>query len=503
VKDKFEAYPPFWYFIGNAANLIANDMSLNLSQASRTEFKKRALEYFEKFETIEQNSILREDVLSASCALEHIDLLLSEDSYDIAKIKSLLQKAVEMSGNAFDILQLCAITYLKIGCEEEAVKILRNLVNENYNRIINAQMLSAIYVHSFDRYRADYEILATRIPPQYLFPIPEKTSDVKLLEEEFEGKQRSIVKQELQICLRNFVRKYEIQWNAILSTFETDVSYPDEFFLENDISRMKRKNEAERIFSNSRLKEAYQNRLASCAFESTVQKILNEMVDELFKIKLFSAKDIQSEVEKKIRKEIAKSRNTITKIHNAIAGRSFQLADYSFAQEFTLNSLVGTAVAAMNQYASECMEKATIGEIAAVESDLLAFCTRTGIEAPEVVINKGYTAASTEDAQDRFRSELFGHGAVVEQRQADFLNSMVRFVKEQAEQIVIPDDKAEILLRDSPKFNGYFQDAALSRDASIQAHSLMVLHDKTWKRNDLIFTTDGIVNFRRGSVKYI
>lgn len=49
IKDDFEAYPPFWYFIGNAANYIAGS-NLKLSDSLRSEYKNKAIQYFEKFE---------------------------------------------------------------------------------------------------------------------------------------------------------------------------------------------------------------------------------------------------------------------------------------------------------------------------------------------------------------------------------------------------------------------------------------------------------------------
>lgn len=51
-----------------------------------------------------------------------------------------------MSGGANDVLQLCAFSYLKIGKQDKAAVLLRRLVNESYNKIVNAQLLSGYYV---------------------------------------------------------------------------------------------------------------------------------------------------------------------------------------------------------------------------------------------------------------------------------------------------------------------------------------------------------------------
>lgn len=72
IKEKFKAYPPFWYFIGNAANYIAGDMNLGLSDETRAVYRKTALDYFEQYEELNKFNILREDQLVASCALLYI-----------------------------------------------------------------------------------------------------------------------------------------------------------------------------------------------------------------------------------------------------------------------------------------------------------------------------------------------------------------------------------------------------------------------------------------------
>ena len=51
-----------------------------------------------------------------------------------------------MSPTSFDVLQLCVIAYLKMGETEEAARLLKILVNEEYNTSTNAKLLSRIYV---------------------------------------------------------------------------------------------------------------------------------------------------------------------------------------------------------------------------------------------------------------------------------------------------------------------------------------------------------------------
>ena len=74
---------------------------------------------------------------------------------------------------------MCNFIY-EIGALEEASCILRQLVNEQYNEVTNAQLLSTIYVYKYfdDKSNAkitsSYKLLANRVPAKYLFPMPDK-----------------------------------------------------------------------------------------------------------------------------------------------------------------------------------------------------------------------------------------------------------------------------------------------------------------------------------------
>ena len=37
IKEKFSAYPPFWYFIGNAANYVSENKQIDISQYNHPE----------------------------------------------------------------------------------------------------------------------------------------------------------------------------------------------------------------------------------------------------------------------------------------------------------------------------------------------------------------------------------------------------------------------------------------------------------------------------------
>lgn len=63
IKDKFIAYPPFWYHYGSTANYISRDQSVNLSDEARMQYRLEALDHFETYWKNNQFALLREDQL--------------------------------------------------------------------------------------------------------------------------------------------------------------------------------------------------------------------------------------------------------------------------------------------------------------------------------------------------------------------------------------------------------------------------------------------------------
>ncbi len=139
IKDTFKAYPPFWYYLGNAATEakeegIAVECFYEFLRLTGYETKNR--------KKVQKNSnLLREDQLCASCALE-LAALVKDDRDEML---SLLETATKVSGKATDVMQMIAMNYLSINDYANAIKILRYLVNEQYNVDLNANLLSSLY----------------------------------------------------------------------------------------------------------------------------------------------------------------------------------------------------------------------------------------------------------------------------------------------------------------------------------------------------------------------
>ena len=181
MKDKFTAYPHFWYQLGSVANYICrNAEKLGVDEESRKRYYNEAIDSFEEYKKINTVSILRKDVFTSSWALEYLELLNINKNNDIEHGLDLIKQAERFSGDTPDVLELCAFAYLRLQKENEAIKLFHHLVDLKYNLAMNTQILSALYIRQMnsgnkeleDNARFGYNQLPLIAPREYIIPPP-------------------------------------------------------------------------------------------------------------------------------------------------------------------------------------------------------------------------------------------------------------------------------------------------------------------------------------------
>jgi tetratricopeptide (TPR) repeat protein len=134
LENDFEAYPPFWYYLGQAAQDInQNDM---------------ALKAYEKFEQI-QKGFFREDNFYSSVLMNKIELINPENDQDI--IIEYLSEIVQESPLDFRKNLFAAIWYLQLKRYDEAKERLLVNIDNNKNTSINKMLLGDVYAGKYDK----------------------------------------------------------------------------------------------------------------------------------------------------------------------------------------------------------------------------------------------------------------------------------------------------------------------------------------------------------------
>ena len=498
IKDNFSAYPPFWYFIGNAANCIAKSQELELNIETRQVFKKIALSYFEKYEEISENSILREDQLNASCALEYAELLLENEDCDRSKVIRLISKAAKMSGNAFDVLQVCAVAYLKVAALEDASKLLRILVNEDYNRIVNAQLLSGIYVR--EKKRIDYNILSTRVARQYLYPMPLPGEDEGLLEAQFQKQQRVILKGKFKKVLEKTIDKYSAELYKEISIFDLDDNYAENFFENNKRAKKVRTMTAKKVYLDESKKENYLGRMSYINLPIKYVGIFEDMFENLFQMSTYSDLTLQGDVLDKTNTAIITYRDAINSIQEDIKNQSFSLKDYERIQRVGIYHFVKEAFNALYYRTCRMIDNSEMNDLLAMEGDLMSYCDKIGIAVPEISVVSENDNSDFDEPKELFDISLFGSKAISARYALDYVNNMLSYIKKKMVN-VNSGDNLVISYKGDIEFEHYFNDVAFEKYHSLKPNSLMVIKDNGKAKIDLIYTTEGIVYVQKGKVK--
>ncbi len=137
MSDKFNAFPPFWYYKGNAAMEVLRGKQYGSFAAG---YKEKAIKAYNEFHK-KNYEFLREDIIAASCCLEHISLLEANDVF----VEQLLCQAMRLAGDNYDVLQQSVFVNLHLGRFNEVIAPLREMIVNDYNVGLNGILLSRIY----------------------------------------------------------------------------------------------------------------------------------------------------------------------------------------------------------------------------------------------------------------------------------------------------------------------------------------------------------------------
>ena len=508
IKQKFAAYPPFWYYFGNTANRIALSEHYGLDENGKEIYRNYARLCFEYFTVINKYDLLREDGITASCYLEYVDLL--DCQKDKEKIKELIRKAVISAGNSLDVLQLCAIAYMKIGESDKAAYVLRQLVNEQYNEVTNAQLLSTIYVNKYielqsNEARTAYRILANRVNPEYLFPLPGNVSNVDkvALENEYIKKQRNILKTKYKLVLIDFIKKYEYKINHIIplpGELEKGVSV--DAYADKISARTERINQVKLILYSGNKSDRYKAFVQGISYSYEVLEVLNEMFKSICLLECVQDQNRQLELQQIIKQGIKSSSGEIQAVDSKLP--EFDENVYEKIQNLTLRKLTQNFFVTMaGEIAKSVDSKTEMSDFAIAEFSLVDFCKREGLDEPEVLFSHKDDAEIDEEITTYFTPDLIGGSAIIKNERIQKNKDMIEAIQNSIESIVVSTDNIEFYTQDDPKINRYFYGKALQKYKGIRTKTLAVLDDRSKGDMDLLFTTEGIMPIIKGKGKSV
>lgn len=483
IKDKFKAYPPFWYYIGNTAKRISESDDETVNENEKADFALKARGYFEEFFKLNKYNILREDQIAASGSLEYAEILLKDDNPDKAKISECIDKARALCGNAFDVLQLCSVLYLKNNEADKASEILRILVNEDYNRIINAQLLSSIYVKEGNK--KDYELLITRVDKKYLYPMDGNNIA-------FKNNQKAVLANKFATCLSNFFNKYAIEWNKIIPVFENE-NYSDSFFAYTTEAKEYRLCESEKIFKDKN--ESYKNRLRYCDYQIKLLDVVNEAFDKIFSFEPLKNDELIEKAKDCILKKFEACKDKYIDLSTKINEGKFSEDDYRESQsdELSIVHIFEDTIIMLSKHLSKIIRSANIENLTEIDGKLSEFCSLNGLSYPETCDNKLTVSHPSVNSNAFSLQKIFGESISHSKHKIDFTNEIIECIKSH----VTDKNKTSNILftRDTQEFTDYFDNTDFRKKIgntleSIKQNSIAIYKDEKF---DLHLTIKGII----------
>lgn len=521
IKDKFIAYPPFWYHLGHTAAYIATnkDNEYNIDTSEKSFYIEQAKKYFNEYDKMNKYNILREDQLTASFALEYIDLLLPEKNKKSVsqKISRLIKVAVAMSGCSLDIMQLCAISYLHIGEYENAADLFKQLVNEGYNVFTNAKLLSRVYVtllmHSVNdsekqsEYRREYKLLTRRINEAYLFPMPDVlkldlVEQDKELQENYISSQKALLTMAFRRMITDLERRLTRRFNQVLFPGANEVIG----YFDNSMEAInKREKDIEDILKVEAQREDYLQNLKNVNFKYRYLDILNETLNLFDTITIFNEDPKKDELVLLIRSKIVRKIPRMEYYDTKINDESFSVINYKTMQEeLSYTEFTGSFFEKVKEIMIgdiNLIDK--IGVLESTQSELLELCQKENLSIPEIekplVFSKKVPANVT-----FFEYNMLGEGAEKERLKIERAAVLKKICAKYTTELVSVDpEKFQYMLQGDADFDVYFTNKLFREREQFKRDTIAILDDKTWYNDDLLFTVEGVLIVSKNEVKGI
>ncbi len=504
IKNQFKAYPPFWYFMGHTAHLLSISEKYNLDISNKEMFREKAQECFEYYyEKFIDCNILREDRIISAYALEYADFLLERKNYDIKKVEYLIDLAFEMSKNANDILQICAISYLKIGKAEKAKTIFKILVNEEYNTISNIRLLSKLYVSDYVELNnknalLEYNLLENREESVYMYPMPKgKIDDVMLWEKYIDGQKQSLLIS-YQNVINAYIEKNTVLFNKVLCF---DNEHYDSYYLDNDEAKEERIKDIKKSLKSLSKGDDYKQYLKNIGFRKKYLDILNKTVKGLEILSIFNNSQYKELLIRTISTRIIANRSDMLWYQRKMNRNEFKYQDYSdMCQMLSYESFTGKFFINLKIIIEKEIQKVnTFDLLEKFDDELQSFCENENIDMANYV--KRYIEQISNEQQMVFNEEMLGKDMIDELALMKNIDSIVNHLNSIKDEMIdnTQNETKLILKSDTEDFNYYIKNVNFNKKDVTKI--IAIIDDSSKSNIDMLLTTEEIILLKKGKEK--
>ena len=513
IKDAFEAYPPFWFFIGDAAAKIVTNKDVDVETAAK--YKALAITNFEKFISKSKLNLLREDTLLATCALEYIDILDSQN--DKEKIYELLELANKNSGNENDIIELIGLAYMKMNDFDKSSYAFRRLINEGYNIGINVQLLSSLYVQEYINSSTDaeknkikelYSTLLSRTQGHDTFRLSENDNeDWNTINSAFLSVQQDRIIDQFNNMIEQLDTKYNIAFNKLLPLdLKRNREFSDNWYKDDDETMVeKRYNEISKIIRKENLFLTYCLLYSEENYSDSVLDLFGELItcvntylSDITSLEYNTENaltadnsNIKYDLADYLKDELRRHSPAIRHLDTCFEKKNPTDQFMAAVKELRFINICDNYFNELSRRGEENIRKITnMSDLFTVESSIRSLCINQNIRIRnqmkvEAEEENGYVIPLEVIYGDVAQNKI-DYKVSVANKRSEVINAIKDY-----EKVVIRDPSETRILIDKESINAYVNKSRNVKRLS-RIDIIAIVDDASKKNMDLIFTFDGI-----------
>lgn len=497
IRQNFIAFPPFWYYLGAAANSIIHTDSELYSEEYIDYYRNIAQSAYDYYLRLnEKFSVLRNDALVSACALEYCELLPVEES---DKKTELLNIAAKWSGGGNDVIQMCALEYLKLERFVEAESLLKKLVDERYSEDINAQLLSSVYsyyyfMHHVQQVAFKHKLLSQQVTSTVLFPLPSNENGIKNQAEswnDFMSEQKNALAAAFVAVMDNYLEKFCYKLNKMFLNFDSTLQYPDIMFLSDGLET--RRNEAQRIFGRPLIASDYIDQLQGKNYPEELVDALNSMLDGLKYIPFLKLEGPVHSLEHRIANMSDKFENLQECINKREINYDSYLSDF---EKMTFDHITEEFFSSLKyQIKLHIQSSDNMKDIINVEAIMNQF-----VEKNEI---KPFDRNDIDEVESKktwfvIDASVVGKSAISVKKEKDNRQKIEELIRAKMPSIIRDPNKVKFCFRDDQEFNDYFGQAtniilsSLTKE-NLKKQTIAIIFDSGSLSPNLLLTYNTVV----------
>lgn len=315
----------------------------------------------------------------------------------------------------------------------------------------------------------------------------------------FLANQKEILTQKFAIVIDRFKQKYEILFNKCIPVPDGK-EYSDNYFDGSTNSFAARKADSNEL-RNKRTLAAYTEALQDSDYPYNYLTVLNDMLNSAYQLNC--SQGHENELLKVLSEAIISQRMGLLEFHELIVEEDVTFETYNKMLEVSFDAFSGTFFEKIVDYSIEYISmKTDIVSMNEGESNLREFCIQQGFDTPDVLLETSDDLVDVPELKKQYLGfELIDDGETTASTD-DRYDEIARVLISYREKLSNESAQLFFLMRDQQEFEKYFTQSFSDIDKrKLQRKTVAIIDDRTDSDNDLLFTTDGLVQIVKGKYK--